>query len=294
MKSLARSTIWWPRIDHQIEEFAHNCSTCQKHAPNEPETPLFLWNTPQNPWERIHIDYTGPYENKHWFVVIDAHSRWLEIFPVPSPTSANTIRCLRALIARYGVCEAIVSDNGTAFTSEEFRNFCKSNGIRTIYTTPYHSRSNGRVERAIRTFKWRFTKAADQFQDPEHRLQAMLFAYRSTVHSSTGKTPAELFLKRKLRTTFDTLKPQNKENENALKQKIRHDENKKELVFDVGDEVFTKKSNEKTWTKGKIVEKKGPLSYTVSSDDNRTTRVHSDHLRRSERDRRQPARFRDQ
>lgn len=294
MKGLARTHVWWPKCDKEIEQYAAQCKTCRKFAPNEPDTPLCLWNTPQKPWQRIHIDYTGPYNNKYWLVAIDAYSRWLEIFPVASQTSSNTIKALRTLMSRYGLCESIVSDNGTAFTSEEFRSFCKSNNIKLICTTPYHSRSNGRVERAIRTFKWRYTKSFDQFQDEDHRLQAMLFAYRTSVHNVTGKTPAELFLGRSIRTSLDTLKPHysNQEDVNTTKEKARYDGNKEEKHFEVGDQVWYKRGKETSWKPATIMKKNGVLSYEAKNDENVEVRVHADHLR-GQRTRRSPKKLQD-
>lgn len=104
------------------------------------------------------------------------------------------IQCLRSLFSHFGLCKSIVSDNGTQFTSDAFKQFCLSNSITLILTTLYHSRSNGRVERVICFFKSKFLQSKDKYPDYKHRLQVVLFTYRITPHSSTGYSPAELFL----------------------------------------------------------------------------------------------------
>ena len=48
-----------------------------------------------NPWSQLHLDYAGPLENKMFLVVIDAHSKWLGVFPVSSATSEVGTRRFR-------------------------------------------------------------------------------------------------------------------------------------------------------------------------------------------------------
>ena len=73
----------------------------------------------------------GPFlKSAHILVVIDAHSKWIEAVIVPSTSSAATIKVLWNLFATHGIPELLFSDNGTSFTSEEFRDFVLRNGIR--------------------------------------------------------------------------------------------------------------------------------------------------------------------
>lgn len=281
MKNIAKSTVWWPNCNKDIEDFVDACDTCQKLRYNIKETPLSLWSLPDHQWDRIHIDYTGPYHGKMWFVVIDAYSRWMEIFPMCSATSESSIKALRTLFARYGLPSSIVSDNASIFTSENFKQFVKLNGIHLILTTPYHSRSNGIVERAIKTFKFRYGKSADQFKDPEHRLQAMLFVYRNSTHSSTGRTPSEMFLGRNTRTFLHTLLPDKRAyaDRKSLKMKLYHDRGLEERTFEKGDAVWFKRKNDKEWSPAVIEERTGDLSYRARTSKETNVRLHADHLR---------------
>ena len=291
MKSLARISVWWPCLDKDIERIVRSCEPCQKNMPFEPSTPLNLWNLPQTPWDRIHIDFTGPYHGFHWFVVIDAYSRWLEIFPLQNATTHAVIVKLRELFARFGICRQIVSDNGSQFTSAEFSDFCKRNGIILTHTTPYHSHSNGLVERSIRTFKWRFSKCADQFRDYQQRLQSLLFTYRNTEHSTTGRHPAELFLGRRLLTYFDHLKPdlQGTVDQKSFQMKAHHDKTSRDRTFNIGDQVWYRRKDPHLrdgWKKAEVIEQTGPLSYRIQDDNDpdcsTTIRVHANHLKSRE------------
>ena len=153
MKSLARSTVWWPGIDKQIEEKVKSCQQCQSNQKSLAAVPMHPWEWPKRPWASIHIDHTGPFQGKIFLVVIDAHSKWLEVVVVPSTSSINTIRVLRTMFATHGLPEVVVSDNGTAFTSGEFQEFLKKNGIQHLRSAPYHPSSNGLAERGVQILK---------------------------------------------------------------------------------------------------------------------------------------------
>jgi len=140
-----------------------------------------------------------------FLVVIDAHSKWLEVVVVPSTTSAATTKALRNIFSTHGLPEILVSDNGSAFTSNEFKTFHKENGIRHITTAPYHPAGNGLAERAVQTFKEALKK--ESAVDLDTQLAKFLFRYRITPHATTGVPPAELLMQRKPRSRLDLLRP---------------------------------------------------------------------------------------
>ena len=73
MKALARSYVWWPRIDADIESRVKECSQCQQSRPNPPATYLHPWEKPINPWESVHVDY-ATIEGQYVLIMVDAHS----------------------------------------------------------------------------------------------------------------------------------------------------------------------------------------------------------------------------
>ena len=70
--------------------------------------------------------------------------------------------------------EQIVSDNGSGFTSSEFKKFLADNGIKQILTSSYHPSSNGLVERAVEIFKSTVSKLEGPM---EERIPIFLFQY---------------------------------------------------------------------------------------------------------------------
>ncbi|UYV84653.1 hypothetical protein LAZ67_X002982, partial [Cordylochernes scorpioides] len=98
MKSLARSSVWWPKMDSQIEEFVKECSPCMHHqtAPPAENTP---WPRTNQPWQRVHVDHFY-FRGDCYLLVVDANSNWIEVFPARGTTSQENIKLLRECFAR--------------------------------------------------------------------------------------------------------------------------------------------------------------------------------------------------
>ena len=158
MKSIARSYVWWPNMDYDIESIVQQCAQCQQLRNLPPVAPLQPWEWPEKPWSRLHQDYAGPSMGKMFLVVIDAHSKWIDVHATNSATSSTTIEKLQVTFASQGLPEIVVTDNGTNFCSEEFETFLKQNSIVHIKTSPYHPASNGLAEKAVQTLKRAMTK----------------------------------------------------------------------------------------------------------------------------------------
>ena len=138
MKSLARSHMWWPKVDEQIESISDSCKPCAEMAKDPAKTSHHKWEFPERPWQRLHIDYAGPFLDYMWFIIVDAHSKWPSVIPTKDTSAENTVEMLLDTFATHGLCEQIVSDNGSQFTSETFKKFCEARGIQHILTAPYH------------------------------------------------------------------------------------------------------------------------------------------------------------
>ncbi|XP_011408387.1 PREDICTED: uncharacterized protein K02A2.6-like [Amphimedon queenslandica] len=149
MKNLAQAYVWWPGLDKDTKDKVKECVTCQISRPTPPQAPVHPWECPFSPWARIHIDHAGPFMGKTFLIIIDTHSRWLEVEIVSSTSAEVTIQVLRKLFAMHELPEQLVSDNGTAFTSHQFKEFMSKNGICHSLTSPYHPRSNGLAEQAV-------------------------------------------------------------------------------------------------------------------------------------------------
>jgi len=269
MKSLARQHVWWPGIDADIERVCGLCEKCIQKRKAPASAPLHPWEFPARPWQRLHMDLAGPFFNRMWLVIVDAHSKWPEVFDLASnSTSQSLISRIRDTICRYGIPEQIVSDNGTQFTSEEFKRFCELNGIRHSTSSVYHPRSNGEAERFIQTFKDAM-KAADG--DKALALQKFLFFYRVTPHTTTGRLPCEVLQGRSLHTTLDLTYPDVRSAvaKSQNRQKASYDKSTRSRTFLIGQHVWVRTFGKKEpkWSAGVITSQLGPVTFQVKVKD---------------------------
>ena len=203
MKQLARSTVYWPRIDFDIENLCRKCTSCGQFQ-NKPDKPsIHPWMMPEKPWSRHHLDHAINFLGRNWLVLVDAYSKYPCIHPTTSTSSKSTTAILEQEFAHFGYPHTLVTDNATTFMSQEFQAWCKQRGIVHLTGAPYHPATNGAAERLIQSFKQALRKSS---LPPKEALQEFLMQYRRIPFAS-GLSPSELLNGRRIRTKIDTLVP---------------------------------------------------------------------------------------
>ena len=203
MKQLARSTVYWPRIDFDIENLCRKCTSCGQFQ-NKPDKPsIHPWMMPEKPWSRLHLDHAINFLGRNWLVLVDAYSKYPCIHPTTSTSSKSTTAILEQEFAHFGYPHTLVTDNATTFMSQEFQAWCKQRGIVHLTGAPYHPATNGAAERLIQSFKQALRKSS---LPPKEALQEFLMQYRRIPFAS-GLSPSELLNGRRIRTKIDTLVP---------------------------------------------------------------------------------------
>ncbi|KFD72872.1 hypothetical protein M514_00022, partial [Trichuris suis] len=278
MKALARSYVWWLKLNDEIEELVRTCSVCQMSCHAPAQAPTHPWEVTRKPWERLHIDFAGPFDGKIFLIVVDSFSKWLEVVLVRSTTSSSVINNLRRLFATHGVPRVIVSDNATAFTSEEFGVFARRNAIRHVMVAPYHPSSNGQAERMVQMTKESLKRIIAG--DWSIRLARFLLSQHITPSSSTGFSPAELLMNRNLHTCLDLMHPDVHESLQEKKDSQASKAASKLRTFAPFSPVYMRKwGTGSKWRPATIVKRTGPVSYMLKTPDGETHKRHVDHLR---------------
>ncbi|KAG7301819.1 hypothetical protein JYU34_013203, partial [Plutella xylostella] len=277
-KALARSKFWFPGVDTAIENMINSCHICLSMRPSPPRAPVVSWPYPDKPFQRIHMDFLGPIKNEMYLVIVDAHTKWVECYNMKDNiTTSMVISKLCEYMSRFGIPISVVSDNGSSFTSGQFSDFCKLNGISHVTTAVYHPASNGQAESCVKIVKKGIKTAllaGGIARDVNNRLLKYLFDYRNSVHSTTGRTPASLVFGWQPRSRLDLLTVPSPSPPSPLSDKVRNNQFLQNSYhegvirkdFDTNDVVLYKlyvNKNKFNWCKGLIVEKVGLMLFKI-------------------------------
>ena len=215
-------------------DLCRSCTSCCEHrrAPSKPK--LHPWVMPEKPWSRLQIDHAINFMGRNWLVITDTYTKYSCIHPTGSVSTKSTVEMLEEDFAHFGYPHAIVSDNATSFTSEEFQVYCKQRGIVHLTGAPYHPSTNGVAERLIQTFKQALRESS---KSPNAALVEFLMHYRRTSTSS-GYSPSELLNSRQMRTIVDTLLPSPFHMAQSKMKKPNKTISKLSHQFQVGDACY--------------------------------------------------------
>lgn len=190
----------WENMHKHIKSFIKSCKLCQKNKSGKNTLcPMQLTTTASNPFQKIFLDIVGPLtptysNNKYLLTFQDDLSKYVIAIPLPNQEAATVAKAfVTKIICSYGIPQTLVTDQGTNFCSQLFKNTCKLLHIKHINCTSYHPQSNGALERSHRTLKeyLRSFIQSDQLNWDEF-IPYACFTYNTTPHKSTNFTPFEL------------------------------------------------------------------------------------------------------
>ncbi|XP_055621976.1 uncharacterized protein K02A2.6-like [Toxorhynchites rutilus septentrionalis] len=238
MKAIARSFVYWPCLDDEITSYVRACNSQQQDLRQKQHQ-----YHGQNPW----------FLGRQFTSIMLAH--WKEILPTKSITAKAIINLLRSVFTNKGMPEVLVSDNGTHFTSAEFKEFCVENGVEHVTTAPFHPQSNGKPKDLWTPLSGRTTP---------------------NLNTPDGRSPAELMYNRQLRTSLELLRvPHNQA------PPMQNQANPQSRSFVPKDTVYAKVyvNNKWTWAPGTVVERIGCVMYNVWVDNRKLIRSHINQLK---------------
>ena len=101
MKQLARTAVYWARIDSDIVKLCHTCNTCAEHQNSPSKLGNHPWMLPEKPWSRVHIDHAIIFMGSNWLVMIDAYSKHPCIHPTTSTLTKSITELLEKDFAHF-------------------------------------------------------------------------------------------------------------------------------------------------------------------------------------------------
>lgn len=264
----------WKNMHTFIREFVRSCEICQLSKPALNQKIGLMHSRPALECNQtLFCDFVGPLTrssagNTSIFVAMDGFSKFVFLHPVRKQTSKTAINILKNFIfAHHGLCNNLVSDNATQFMSREMYTFLFGLGIKHVTISPYHPQANSseRVNRnltmALRIYHNNAQKSWDTL------LPYFMLSLNTCQHTSTGVTPASIYLGRELKHPLQLhwdiqsdMLPRDKERRMQqitrhlqsvhAKSKQRYDADRKQSPFKVGDKVLYKAHAQSNKIKG--------------------------------------------
>lgn len=298
----------WKNMFKDIQKYVRSCEQCQKNkCSRHTKLPMIITTTSKVPFEKIFLDIVGPLNqsdnnNKYVLTFHDDLTKFSIAIPLPNQ-EANTIAHAFAtrIVCQYGIPDSIVTDQGSNFMSEVFKETCRLLKIKKIHCSSYHPQSNGSLERSHRTLVEYLRHFLNQdLTNWDEFLPYAAFTFNTTPHTSTKFSPFELLYGRKAKLpTSITKSPEVIYNyddyTNELKARMQHsheiarknllsskekskeyyDKNIKQLKLKVGDKVLLRNEEKKAGKTKKLQSLyKGPYEViTIDSDVNCTIKI---------------------
>ena len=290
MMEKMKKRYYWPQMFENIKVYVESCDSCQRRGKakrNEPLHPIPVGE----PFYQIGIDYVGPLNrtksgNRYIIVAMDYLTKWPEAKPVKEATAEETVRFVYDdIICRHGCPGKILTDRGTHFNNQLLKTLLEKFQVKHLLSTPYHPQTNGLVERLNRTLGETLSRTAMNHLDEwDKYIAPVLFAYRTSKHSTTRVTPFYLVYGREAKLPMDSTEIEEEPHlvqhvatqiddlpviRNQVRQQINFEQQKqkdrydtrlqKAIQFQIGDQVlYYRAMLDKQWS-GKLEPKwKGP------------------------------------
>lgn len=201
IEGITRARGWWPQMAKDLKDFSNSCRECQLAQRPRPrlerETPQHIVSKDIRPFEKWAIDFIGqlpctPHGNRWLLTAIDIATGWPLARAIPEATAEAVADFLyEEIYCKFGAPKELLSDNGANLTAAITHHINTRMKTRHRYTTPYHPRTNGKVERLNGMLGSCLTKALIDRPTIEwdEVVHEALFACRIRAHSVSKISP---------------------------------------------------------------------------------------------------------
>lgn len=272
-EQIVKRDYWIQDLKAKTEKVVHNCVPCilAERKYGKKEGLLHPIEKGEAPLDTFHLDHLGllPSTRKRYryiLAVIDAFTKFVWLYATKTTNTAEVLACLKRQSHVFGNPRRIISDRGSAFTSNDFRKYCEEEGIQHILITTGMSRSNRQVERINRTMiplltklsvprleEWhRHLDTAQKYLNtsPHRSIETTLFnlLFGTNIKMKNDASIRELIEKELIymfQEDRDELRNQAKESIRQIQQENRQGFNKRRkpaTSYNVGDLVAIKRT----------------------------------------------------
>ena len=189
----------WKTMDNDIADFIKKCDKCQKNKSSRTKIPETVTSTASSAFEKIFLDLVGPLQpdtlgNQYILTTQCDLTKFITATPIKDKFTDTVAKAfVDTVILNYGIPTQILTDRGTEFMSELFTKLCKLLQIEKLNSTAFHHQTIGSLENSHKSLgNYLRIQTNNQYGNWSAWVPYYKFAYNTTVHSATGKTPFEL------------------------------------------------------------------------------------------------------
>ena len=197
-----RRHFWFPDRAKYVKDYIKACPKCIYFKTKAGRTECLLNPIPKKPvpFDTIHLDHLGPFVaskkgNSYVIVLTDAFSKFVVIKAIKTTRTTPVIEFANTVTGIFGNPARIITDRGTAFTSNEFKRYCVENCVEHIAVAVGSPRANGQVERSNRTI---LTAVRSSINDDDRNwdttIRQVQWAINSLPNSTTTVSPNSVLL----------------------------------------------------------------------------------------------------
>ena len=271
-KLRAKGIVYWPRINECIERLCRECQTCQSVLPEQQHETLLQHEIPIGPWETVGTDLFELDQFKY-LIVADYYSKYPIVKKLPNHCPSSVIvSVMKQLFAEHGIPSKVISDNGLHYSSSQFKQFAEQWGFNHVTSSPRYPRSNGFIERQVRTVKSVLKKSKQSKTD----IDMALLSLRTTPVDHHLPSPAEMLFWRSIRSNLPINIKNIRSNRDGIydrllqrqiSQKAYHDRSVKDLTpLYPGQDVRVRDPSLGHWIPATVLNRRPePRSYEIQA-----------------------------
>ena len=205
-----KARFYWVGMAKDVKRYVTECHFCQatkapKSYPVAPLQPIL----PSKPMNLVTMDLIGPLKetargNQYILNIIDHLSKYGKSYPLRNKETESVANKVVKYALTFGIPDAALSDQGTEFQNAVLKSVWELLDVHQLKTSPYQPQADGITERYNRTLEEMLTHFVDEEQsDWDLKLDKVVFAYNTSVHAVTKKTPFELMFGRQAKIPLD-------------------------------------------------------------------------------------------
>lgn len=285
---------WFPKMRRFIKKYVAACMNCafNKKPAGKESGYLHPIPKPDQIFHTLHLDHLGPFikskrGNVYILGIIDSFSKFIFVKTVRDTKSKTTVKVLEDIFATIGNPKVIISDQGTSFSSAEFRHFVNSIGAKHILNAVATPRANGQIERYNRTILGSLASMNHNRHEADWDLNIpkLQWSLNNTINRGIGKAPAEVVFGHRTTSSPEGIVETSKnQDRDEIRQDVKETIEKQQQImkerfdrkraptktFKEGTLVMIPNYSQEKGKSSKLVQKfKGPYKITAVLDHDR-------------------------